>query len=153
MALSSLVLCVSLVAASVDPPAPRKQPLPVLPQWGIEVILRGDLARTKRGRAFLEETIEMFEQHLKEPSLTPQDVDYFRRKIATFREAVAKMKKVEQVLELWEKERKENPGTETDFKAIDRLDALLKEWDRPARPTAPMPREVKPKPPAPTPQK
>ena len=136
---------------NATPPVSPKQGSQVLPWSDIETIYRFELARTKSRRAFLEETIATFEKDLKEspPLYTPEQAVRVRRNLDKWREQVQFMKRYEWELELWKQQREQNPGSETDEKALERLGALLKEWnawqDAQERPTnvAPPPREKK----------
>jgi len=144
----SLVLCFSLGGwCSGAPPLPDSS-IPVLPSLD----QRQRLERVRRGNALIEANIELFEGLLKDhPNLfSPEKASDIRQELEVWREELAKWKRWERELEFWEQQRELKPGLETEQEASARLGKLFDElW----LPVAPMPREVKPKPPAPTPQK
>src|SRR5262245_49652615 len=127
MTLSSLVLCLSLVAGWVtDPPEPNnplRKPLPGFPRID-ENFHRDFLKWVQRGNARLEETIEFHEKALPALGYTPETQ---RKKIAELKEELRKWKLFEQELVRWEKQREENPSWETDLEAIERLEKFWKE--------------------------
>src|SRR5262245_49596945 len=145
--LSSLVMCLAVAGRlSADSPSPNHQ-FPALPLSGTDIdsFCRDRLERARRGRIFLEETIKWQEKMIQEPDFyTQEEADHIRQQVAGWRENLEFLKQHEQILEWYERQRKVNPGPDTEQAMIDRLEKLLKEWDGWREfSRAPMPREVK----------
>ena len=143
----SLVLCFSLGGWCSGAPPELGPTIPVLPP---PLDQRQRLERVRRGNALIEANIELFEGLLKDhPNLfSPEKASDIRQRLEVWREELAKWKRWERELEFWEQQRELKPGLETEREATAQLDKLFDElW----LPVAPMPREMKPKPPAPKP--
>ena len=109
------------------------------------------LERTKNRQIFLRQMIEHFELFLKDSQfpLPAKDSDRIRKGILIWKHDLRFMKKEEREFARWLKERRQNPGVETDAKAIARIKELYKQNDalvqrlKAALPLAPPPREKK----------
>ena len=138
---SSFVLCISLIGDWVPDPPPR-DPLEVVRGDSVDSLLRNFLEFNQRGNARFEWLIQCQEKSLEENLLnyTPETLERERKVLAEWKEDLRKTKLIERELVRWVKERKENPGSETDLEAFGRLEELFEQF-KPA--VAPMPREVK----------
>ncbi|MCI0699750.1 MAG: hypothetical protein L0241_01520 [Planctomycetia bacterium] len=152
--LPSLVMCLALTGRlAPDPPSPpERSPEERLLDSFIEPLHRHQLELTKSRRVFLEGMIEWYEKQLTDPSLgwnyTPKGANQLRHQLEGWRYQVEFMKKLEAELERYERQRKVNPGSETDSKAIARLEKMFDDWQAWKKAwesgvVAPMPREVK----------
>lgn len=141
----SFILCLSF-AGWCNGNLPSPQPILELPPHD-EEFHRQYLEVCRRSCAIIQSSIELLEMRLELfPShLSPEREQELRQRLKDRRDELEKMKKIERELVRYEKERKLNPGVETDLKAIERLAKLQQElWPIPN--VAPMPREVKPNP-------
>jgi len=142
--LSSLVLCLASAGwLDADLLQQPHKSIPGLPR----VDLCEHLESNRRAIAIVESAIELCEADLKELPNTPERAGKLRRELDEMRGHLQFLKRYEQALEWGMRQRKLNPGPETDREAISRREKVTKEWktwrdawDRGL--IAPMPREV-----------
>jgi hypothetical protein len=151
LSISMLVMCLeqAMQIAPCQQPPPQHQ-LKLNHGWEIEAIYSQELERTRRSRTLLEAYIEKLQSDLREiPAMyTPKEDIRVRQRIEDWRVEIQFMKRYEQEVELWEQQRKLNPGSETDRTGLERVGKLNKEWNawqeaRDAGRIAPPPREKK----------
>src|SRR5262245_51453223 len=128
-----------------EPHEPESRPVPLLQGLGDELLTKHAKV-IRQMRAAAEGLIATNEWLLKEGAerLSPKRVTELRQEIEEWREQIARMKRVERELELWDEEQKAGRSWESAQEARERFAKLYEEiW--PGRPVAPMPREVQPR--------
>jgi hypothetical protein len=143
--LSSPILCLWLAVCGPAGTLPRDQDNPSRPGIDAETLHRQHLEMFRQSEQFLEQQIEWLETLLKEnqASRTPESLERFRQRVQKYRDELENGKKFQRELELWEQQRRLNPGPQTDRAALARLEKLQGELWPPRRPQAPPPRPVK----------
>lgn len=140
---ASILVCISLASWCSSDPLPPDHFTPEVPS--IDMLNGAFLDNVRSNNAFREDNIKMYEKLLTDFAglHTPERARALRHDLASWRKDLQKWKKVEEELELWEGQRKLNPGPETDRSALDRLQKLHHQLWGSGLAVAPPPRPVK----------